>query len=143
MGSKRADRKIPQPQIRETALLPVPKQGPVQSLPQQIIAALDRDADALAKIAAFQKGPATEYTAAGGIGTVEPESERDAVAEQQIDVLVAERFARGFRIGVGPHLGRGEHLLEEGFMRRAGDDGDFLALDKFRQHVADRAVDAG
>ena len=26
-------------------------------------------------------------------------------------------------------------------MRGASDDGDFLALDRFRQHVADRAVD--
>src|SRR6201997_3712724 len=118
-NSKRADRKITQPQIRKAALLPIPKQGPVQSLPQQIIAAFDDDAHAFAKIAAFEVGTAAEYAAAGGIGTVEPERQRDAVAEQQIDILVAERLARGFRIGIGPYLGRSEHLLEEGFMRRA------------------------
>ena len=45
-------------------------------------------------------------------------------------------------LAIGPHLGLGEHLLEKGFVRRAGDDGDLLALDQFRQHVADRAVGA-
>src|SRR5262249_44011598 len=117
--SKRADREVAEPQIGEPALFPIAKQGPAQSLPQQIIAAFDRNAHALAKIPALQKRAATEYAAAGGIGTIEPERQRDSVAEQKIDILVAQRFARGFRIGVRPHLGRGEHLLEESLMRGA------------------------
>ena len=81
--SIRADREITQPQVGEAALLPQPEQRPVDRLAQQIVAAFDRDADALAEEAAFHIGPAAEHAAAGGVGAVEPERERDAVAEQQ------------------------------------------------------------
>src|SRR5580700_2437340 len=89
LASKRVDREIAQPQVGEAALLPLPEQRPVQGLPQQIVAALNRDADALAEEAALQERAAAEGATAAGVGAVEPEGERDAVAEQQIDVAVA------------------------------------------------------
>src|SRR5207248_869158 len=46
---KRADRKIPQPQIGEPALLPQPEQRPVERQAQGVVPALDRNADALAE----------------------------------------------------------------------------------------------
>src|ERR1700690_3357663 len=49
--------------------------------------------------------------------------------------------ARGVGVGIGPHLGLGEHLLEKSFVRGAGDHRDFLALEQLRQHVADAAVE--
>src|SRR5260370_38539633 len=104
-----------QPQVGEAALLPLPEQRPVQGLPQQVVAALDRDADALAEEAAFQERAAAEGAAAARIGAVEPEGERDAVAEQQIDVAVAQRRARRVGVRIGPYLGLGEHLLEKSF----------------------------
>src|ERR1700678_2906860 len=105
--SKRADREIAQPQIRVAALFPKLKKRPVQGKAQKIVAALDRDADALAEIAAFQERTAAERAAAGRIRAIEPEGERNAVAEQQIDVLAAQRLACGVGIGIGPHLGLG------------------------------------
>src|SRR6476620_10625693 len=59
-ASERADRKIPQPQIREAAFFPDPEQRPVQRRPQQIVALADGDADAFAEIAALDKGAARE-----------------------------------------------------------------------------------
>src|SRR2546429_5863407 len=84
--SKRTDGKIPQPQIRKAAFFPDPEQRPVQRRPQQIIALADGDADALAEIAALDKGPARERAAFGGIGAVDPERQRDRVAEDEIDL---------------------------------------------------------
>src|SRR5579885_3915091 len=91
--SKRADRKIAQPQIGEAAFLPQPEQAPVESLAQQVVAFLHRDADALAEIFALQEGAAAEHAAIRRIGAIEPEGERDAVAEQQIDFAALEREA--------------------------------------------------
>src|SRR5438445_9743830 len=61
--SKRADGKIAEPQIGVAAFFPEPEQRPVQRLPQQIIALADRNADALAEIAAFDEGPTREGAA--------------------------------------------------------------------------------
>ena len=47
---------------------------------------LHRDADAFAEIAALEERPAGEGAAAAGIGAVEPERQRDAVAEHIIDL---------------------------------------------------------
>src|SRR5215204_112756 len=62
-ASKRTNGKIPQPQIGEAAFFPDPEQRPVQRRPQQIVALADGDADALAEIAALDKGPARERAA--------------------------------------------------------------------------------
>src|SRR5271166_1315735 len=97
--SERTDREIAQPEIGEAALFPQLEQRPVQGKPQQIVAALDGDADAFAEKAAFQKRPAAERAAAAGVRAVEPEGERNAVAEQQIDLLAPQGVAR--RLGVG------------------------------------------
>src|SRR6266478_958460 len=92
--SKGADREIPEPQIGEAALLPQPEQRPIEGKPQRIIAALDRDADALAEIAALGERSADEDAAIRRVGAVEPESERDAVAEQKIGLALAQSFTR-------------------------------------------------
>src|SRR6195256_3774765 len=52
---ERADGKIAQPQIGVAAFFPEPEQRPVQRLPQQVVALANRDADALAEIAALDK----------------------------------------------------------------------------------------
>src|SRR6202790_4851470 len=88
---KRADVKVAQPQIRVAAFFPKPEQRPVQRLPQQIVALADGDADALAEIAALDKRSARERAALGGIGTVDPERQRDRVAEDEIDLATAQR----------------------------------------------------
>src|SRR5579863_7064375 len=82
---KRTDRKIAQPQVRVAAFFPQSKQRPVHSLPQQIIALAHGDPDALAEIAAFDKGTAGECAAFAGIGAVDPECQRDRVAENEVD----------------------------------------------------------
>ena len=51
----------------------------------------DRDADAFAEIAAVEIGPAAECAAAGRGRAVEPERQRDAVAEQQVDLAALQR----------------------------------------------------
>src|SRR6202167_360262 len=84
-SSERADREIAQPKVGEASLFPELKQRPVQALPQEIVAAFDRNADALAEEPALQKRPAAESTAARRIGAVEPEGKRDAVVEQKVD----------------------------------------------------------
>src|SRR5271155_3271501 len=103
--SKRTDREIAQPEIGEAALLPQLEQRPVQGEPQQIVAALDRDADAFAKKTAFQKRPAAKGAAAAGVRAIEPERERDAVVEQQIDLLAPQGVARRLGVGIRPNLG--------------------------------------
>src|SRR3954463_1133755 len=82
--SERTDRKIAQPQIREAAFFPDPEQRPVQRRPQQIVALADGDADTFAEKAALDKGPAGEGAAFAGIGTVDPERQRDRVAEDEV-----------------------------------------------------------
>src|ERR1700750_168006 len=94
LTSERADGEVAQPQVGELALLPQTEQTPVQGLAQGVVAAADRNADALAEIAALGEGTALERAAPGGIGSVEPERERDAVAEQEIDLAAPQRFAR-------------------------------------------------
>src|SRR5689334_23052338 len=91
--SKRTDRKIAQPQVAETALLPQPEQSPVKTLTERVVAALDRDADAFAEVAAFDKRAAAKGTAILRIRAVQPEGQRNTVAEQKIDFALAERIA--------------------------------------------------
>src|ERR1700690_3510736 len=83
---KRAHRKIAQPQIGVAAFFPKPEQRPVQRLPQQVVALAHGDADAFAEIAALDKRPAGEGAAIAGIGAVDPERQRDRVAENEIDL---------------------------------------------------------
>src|SRR3984957_1052940 len=91
---KRAHRKIAQPQIGVAAFFPDPEQRPVQCLPQQVVALAHRDADALAEKAALDERPARERTAIRGIGAVDPERQRNAVAEDEIDLAAAKRQPR-------------------------------------------------
>src|SRR4051812_7917288 len=83
---KRADGKIAQPQIGVAAFFPESEQRPVQRLPQQIVALADGDADAFAEITALDKGPAREGAAFGRVGAVDPERQRDGIAEDEIDL---------------------------------------------------------
>src|SRR5512141_722699 len=121
---KRADREIAQPQIGEAAALPQPEQRPVERLPQQVVAALDRDADAFAEELALQERPAAEQAAIRRVGAVEPKGERNAVAEQEIDLATLEREARGGVGRIRMQLGFGEQRLQIGFVRGASDDRD-------------------
>src|SRR5437588_5742525 len=136
--SKRADREIPEPQIGEAALLPQPEQRPVEGKTQRIIAALDRNADALAEIAALGEGSADEDAAVRRVGAVEPERERDAVAEKKIGLALAQPFACRLRVAVGLQLRLGEERLQIRLVRGAADHRDLLALDSFRDDVAQR-----
>src|ERR1700730_9374099 len=89
---ERAHGKIAQPQIGVAALFPEPEQRPVQRLPQQIVTLAHRDADAFAEIAAFDERAAREGAAVAGIGTVDPERQRDRVAEDKIDLAAPQRL---------------------------------------------------
>src|SRR5437588_13088520 len=89
--SERADRKIAQPQIGEAAFFPDPEQRPVQRLPQQVVALADSDGDAFAEIPALDERPAGERAALAGIGAVDPERQRDRVAEDEIDLAPPQR----------------------------------------------------
>src|SRR5262249_58585856 len=82
--SKRADREISQPEVGKAAGLPDAEQGPVDGEAQGIVAALDRDPDAFAEIAAFDERAACQSAAAGRTRAIEPERQREAVAEQKI-----------------------------------------------------------
>src|SRR6201987_3930308 len=88
---ERAHRKIAQPQIGVAAFFPDPEQRPVQRLAQEIVALAHRDADALAEIAALDERPAGEGAAFTRIRAVDPEGERDGVAEDQVDLAAAKR----------------------------------------------------
>src|SRR5437762_13549012 len=116
-SSERADRKITQPQIGEAALLPQPEQRPVERQAQGVVAAFDRDADALAEIPAFRERAADELAAIARVGAVEPECQPDSVAEQEIDLAPAQRLASRIGIGIGARLGLGEERLDVGLMR--------------------------
>src|SRR3954447_20351713 len=87
---KRADGEIAQPQVGETALLPYSEQRPVQREPDEVIAFLDGDPDAFAEITAVHERPAAERAAALGIGALDPEGERNRVAEQQVHIAGAQ-----------------------------------------------------
>src|ERR1700688_4248441 len=88
---KRADGKIAQPQIGVAAFFPEPEQRPVQRLPQQVVALAHGDADAFAEIAALDERAATEGAAVAGVGAVDPERQRDRVAENEIDFAAPQR----------------------------------------------------
>src|SRR6266446_2097696 len=106
--SKGADREIPEPQIGEAALLPQPEQRPIEGKPQRIVAALDRDADTLAEIAALGERPADKDAAVRRIRAVEPERKHDAIAEQEVGLALAQPFARRLHVAVGLELRLGE-----------------------------------
>src|SRR6202011_2597548 len=91
---KRAHRKIAQPQIGVAAFFPDPEQRPVQRLPQQVVALAHGDADALAEKAALDERAAGEGAAIGRVGAVDPECQRDAVAEDEVDLAAAKREAK-------------------------------------------------
>src|SRR5258707_13505081 len=91
---KRADGKIAQPQIGVAAFFPEPEQRPVQRLPQQVVALAHRDPDALAEIPAFDERAAAEGAALARIGAVDPERQRDGVAENEIDFAAPQRLAQ-------------------------------------------------
>src|SRR3954466_16000000 len=138
--SKRADREIAQPQIGETALLPDPEQGPVERQADRVIALSDRDADAFTEIAVVGVGAAAKGTAILGIRAVEPESERDCVAEQEIDLAAPECGARSVRVRIRAQFDLGKQSLKISLVRGAGDDGDLLAFKPLRQRILDRGI---
>src|ERR1700716_4242573 len=83
---KRAHREIAQPQIGVAAFFPDPEQRPIQRLPQEVVALAHADADAFAEIAAFDERPAGERAAFARVRAVDPERQRDRVAENEIDL---------------------------------------------------------
>src|SRR5262245_19031681 len=101
----RIDREIPQPQVGEAALFPQAKQAPVDGEPQRVVAALDRDADALAEVAALDERPARECAAVSRIRAVEPEREGETIAEQEVDLAPPQRLACDLGGLVRAHLG--------------------------------------
>src|SRR6516162_8670711 len=98
--SERTHREIAQPQIGVAAFFPDPEQRPVQRLAQQVVALAHGDADALAEIAAFDKGAAREGAAITGVRAIDPEAERDAVAEDEIDLAAPQRRAERIVVGI-------------------------------------------
>src|ERR1043165_5240005 len=136
LGLERADREITQPQIGETALFPNPEQRPIERKPQRVVAALDRDADALAEIAALGERTADEHAAVRRVGPVEPERKRNTVAEQKIRLALAQRFARQLHGAVRLELGLGEEGFQIRLVRGAGDDRHLLAFDRLRRGIA-------
>src|SRR5262245_36180657 len=58
--SKRADRKIAQPEVRESPQLPHAEQRKIEHEPHRIVAASHGDPDALTEMAAVEIGPAAE-----------------------------------------------------------------------------------
>src|SRR6201981_1986211 len=102
---ERAHREIAQPQIGVAAFFPDPEQRPVQRLPQQVVALAHGNADALAEIAALDERAAGEGAAIRRIGAVDPERQRDAVAEDEVDLAAAKREPRRLVIRIGMQLG--------------------------------------
>src|SRR5262249_1970487 len=111
-SSKRTDGKIAQPQIGEATFLPDAEQRPVERLAQQVVAAPDRNADAFAEEPALKIRTAAECAAICRVRSVEPEGQRDTVAEQKIDLAPLEREAGGVRIRIRTQLGLGEKRLQ-------------------------------
>src|SRR5581483_4114250 len=124
------------------APLPQAEQRPVEGLAQDVVAAPDRDPDALAEIAALEIGPAAEHAAIARVRAVEPEGERYAVAEQKVRLAAAQRRPCGIGIGIGFQLRLGEQRLEKGFVRGACRDGDLLAFERLGPDVLQRRVAA-
>src|SRR3974377_1842830 len=127
-NSKRADWKIAQPQVGKLALLPQSEQRPVECLPQQIVTAANRDADALTDRTASAMGPAAEFAAASGVGPVQPKGERDAVAEQKVNLAFLQRVTRRFLIGIRMQLGLSKQRPQIGLMRGTGHHRNLAAL---------------
>src|SRR5262249_38838360 len=111
-GAKRTDREIAQPQIGKKAPLPDPEQRPIERQAYVFIAFLDNNSDASAEGAAGGVGPAAKGTAILGIGAVEPERERDRIAEQEIDVAAPQREPRQVRARIGANLDLGKQGLK-------------------------------
>src|SRR3954469_21032785 len=88
--SERADRKIAQPQIGIAAFFPEPEQRPVQRLAQQVVALAHGDPDALAEIAALDERSAAEGATIAGISAVDPERQRNRVAEDEVNFAAAQ-----------------------------------------------------
>src|SRR5258707_2564297 len=89
--SERADGKIAQPQVGVAAFFPDPEQRPVQRLAQQVVALAHGDADALAEKAALDERPARERAAFGRVGAVDPERQRDRIAEDEVYLAAPQR----------------------------------------------------
>src|SRR5262249_61273587 len=106
----------------------------------RVVAAPDRHADPCAELTALGERTAPEHAATGGVGSVEPERERDAVAEQEIGLAATQRLTRGLRVGIGTDLDLREERLEIGFMRRRGDHGHLAALEPLRTHGLDTGI---
>src|SRR4029077_6927450 len=128
---ERTDRKIAQPQIGVAALFPKPEQRPVQRLPQQVVALAHRNPDALAEIAALDEGPARKGATLGRIGAVDPERQRNRVAENEIDLAAPQARTQALVIRKGVQFGVREHRLQIGLMRSAGDHAALPAFEKF------------
>ena len=123
---ERADGEIAQPQIGVAAFFPEPEQRPVQRLPQQVVAFAHRNSNSLAKIPAFDERAAAERAAFARIGAVDPERQRDGVAENEIDLAAPQCLAQRVVVRIGVQFGIGEQRLEIGLMRGAGDGANFL-----------------
>src|SRR4029078_531515 len=140
--SKRADREIAQPQVCNTPVPPRENRAPFEPLPQQIVAAPHRDADALTEKPALQIGAASEHATIGRVSAIEPESQRNSVTEQKIDLAALERKARCVSIGEWTKLSFGEQRLQKCFVRGACDNSDLFSLEGLRADVLDCAVTA-
>src|SRR5262249_3363171 len=138
-GSKRTDREIAQPQIGKTALLPDPEQRPIERQPDRVISLCDTNAEASAEVASADGGPAAKGTAILGIGAVEPERERDRIAEQEIDVAAPQREPRQVRARIGANLDLGKQGLKISLMRCAAHHPHLLPLHPPRPPTFPRA----
>src|ERR1700704_812496 len=102
---ERADGKIAQPQIGVAAFFPKPEQRPVQRLPQQVVAFPHRDSNALAEIPAFDERSAAEGAALARIGAVDPERQRDGIAENEIDLAAPQCLPQRVVVLIGVQFG--------------------------------------
>src|ERR1700738_487120 len=117
-NSERADGEIAEPKIGKMALLPYPEQRPVQSKPDRVVAFADRYADPFSEVAAVDVGSAAKCSAILGISSVDPECERDRVAEQEIDIAAAQSQPRHVGVRIGAQLDFGKQVPQIGLMRR-------------------------
>src|SRR5262249_57488895 len=139
-GKKGTYGKMAQPKMGKTPLLPDAEQRPIQGEPHRVIALFNGNSDAFAEVAAVYVRPATEGTAILGISAVEPEGERDRIAEQEIDIPAPQGEPRHVRARISANFGLGKQGLKICFMRRAGDHGDLLALKPLGQRIVHRGI---
>src|SRR5207244_1653980 len=92
--------------------------------------------------AAFQVRAAPKHAAVRGVGSIEPEGERGAVAKKEVDLAPLHRETRGVSIGIGTYLCLGEECPEIGLMRGPGDNSDLFSFKCFRTYIFERAVAA-